>query len=68
LLKRAEIDGRADDNYETIRERLRVFRDQTSPLIQYYAKQGKLESINGEQSEEGVYAEIQAALARRRPN
>jgi adenylate kinase len=68
LLKRAEIDGRADDNYDTIRERLRVFRDQTSPLIQYYAKQGKLESINGEQSEEGVYAEIQAALARRRPN
>lgn len=64
LLKRAEIDGRADDNYETIRERLRVFREQTSPLIQYYSKQGKLESINGMQSEEDVYLEIQAAISR----
>jgi adenylate kinase len=64
LLKRAEIDGRADDNYETIRERLRVFREQTSPLIQYYSKQNKLESIQGMQSEEAVYTEIQAAIAK----
>jgi adenylate kinase len=64
LLKRAEIDGRADDNYETIRERLRVFREQTSPLIQYYSKQNKLASIHGMQSEEAVYAEIQAAIAK----
>jgi adenylate kinase len=64
LLKRAEIDGRADDNYETIRERLKVFHEQTSPLIQYYAKQGKLASINGMQAEEDVFGEIQAAIAK----
>lgn len=64
LLKRAQIDGRADDNYETIRERLRVFREQTSPLIEYYAKQGKLETVNGEQSEEAVFAEIERAIAK----
>lgn len=64
LLKRAEIDGRADDNYETIRERLRVFRTQTSPLIEYYAKQGKLESIDGARPEAEVFQSIQAAIAK----
>ena len=68
LLKRAQIDGRADDNYETIRERLRVFREQTSPLVEYYAKQGKLETINGEQSEEAVFAEIEQAIAKHKPS
>ncbi len=68
LLKRAQIDGRADDNYETIRERLRVFREQTSPLIEYYAKQGKLETINGEQPEEAVFAEIERAIAKHKPS
>jgi|694.fasta_scaffold21260_5 adenylate kinase len=68
LLKRAQIDGRADDNYETIRERLRVFREQTSPLIEFYAKQGKLETINGEQPEEAVFAEIERAIAKHKPS
>lgn len=64
LLKRAEIDGRADDNYETIRERLRVFRTQTSPLIEYYTKQGKLESIDGARPEAEVFQSIQASIAK----
>ena len=33
LLKRAEIEGRADDNEETIRNRMRVYREQTEPLV-----------------------------------
>ncbi|MCU0709195.1 MAG: adenylate kinase [Pirellula sp.] len=64
LLKRAQIDGRADDNYETIRERLKVFRTQTSPLIDYYSKQGKLESIDGAQSEDQVFEDIQSIVMR----
>lgn len=64
LLKRAQIDGRADDNLETIRERLRVFRIQTSPLIDYYSKQGKLESIDGAQSEDKVFSDIQSIVLR----
>jgi adenylate kinase len=64
LLKRAQIDGRADDNYETIRERLKVFRTQTSPLIDYYSKQGKLESIDGAQSEDQVFQDIQSIVMR----
>jgi adenylate kinase len=62
LLKRAKTDGRADDNDATIRERLRVFHEQTKPLIQYYAKQGKLRSIDGTSSEQEVFDAIRKAL------
>jgi len=62
LLKRAKTDGRADDNDATIRERLRVFHEQTKPLIQYYASQGKLRSINGTHSEHEVFDAIRKAL------
>lgn len=64
LLKRAQIDGRADDNYETIRERLHVFKTQTAPLTEYYDLQGKLERVDGMQSEEEVFADIQACVAK----
>ncbi len=68
LLKRAQVDGRADDNYETIRERLHVFNTQTAPLIEYYASQGKLEQVNGMQSEEVVFGAIKSCVARHHPN
>jgi len=68
LLKRAQVDGRADDNYETIRERLHVFNTQTAPLIEYYASQGKLEQVNGMQSEEIVFGAIKLCVARHHPN
>jgi adenylate kinase len=64
LLKRAQIDGRADDNYDTIRERLHVFNTQTAPLTEYYAKQGKLEQVDGMQSELEVFEAIKACVAR----
>ena len=64
LLKRAQIDGRADDNYETIRERLHVFNTQTAPLTEYYDLQGKLEQVNGMQPEEQVFADIRACVAK----
>ncbi len=68
LLKRAEIDGRADDNYETIRERIHVFNTQTAPLTEYYAKQGKLETVDGMQSAEDVFEDIKRCVSRRRKN
>ncbi len=64
LLKRAQIDGRADDNYETIRERLHVFKTHTAPLTEYYDLQGKLERVDGMQSEEDVFADIKACVAK----
>jgi adenylate kinase family enzyme len=42
LLKRAEIDGRSDDNEETIRVRLQVYAEQTEPLLEVYRGRGLL--------------------------
>lgn len=64
LLKRAQIDGRVDDNYDTIRERLHVFKTQTAPLTEYYAKQSKLEVVDGMQSPDQVFEAIKACVAR----
>ena len=42
LLKRAEIEGRKDDNAETIQNRLNVYKTQTAPLLNYYEAQKKI--------------------------
>ncbi len=62
LLKRAELEGRSDDNEETIRRRLQVYREKTEPLIQYYEKTGALRRVDGLGTPDEVYARIRAAL------
>jgi adenylate kinase len=47
LLKRAEIDGRPDDNEETIRVRLQVYAEQTEPLLDLYRSRGLLVEVDG---------------------
>lgn len=47
LLKRAQIEGRKDDTEEVISNRLGVYHSQTKPLMDYYASQGKMESVDG---------------------
>jgi adenylate kinase len=42
-----ELFQRADDNEETIGNRLNVYQDQTAPLVEYYQQQQKLHSIAG---------------------
>jgi len=64
LLKRAQIDGRVDDNYDTIRERLHVFKTQTAPLTEYYARQSKLEVVDGMQTPDHVFDAIKACVER----
>ncbi|MCA9916728.1 MAG: adenylate kinase [Anaerolineales bacterium] len=58
LAKRAEIEGRADDNEETIRVRMEVYRSETAPLLNYYDDKGLLVKINGEQSIDEVTADL----------
>ena len=43
----SELYQRADDNEETARRRLKVYDEQTQPLIAYYGKQKKLVSLDG---------------------
>ncbi len=49
---------RADDNEETISRRLVVYRSQTMPLIDYYRRQGKLLSVDGDGEIDTVYARV----------
>lgn len=57
-----ELYQREDDREETVRERLRVYRENTLPLIDYYRKKGKLVEIDGSGKIDDVYAEIRKAL------
>ncbi len=49
---------RTDDQPETIRERLRVFRENTQPVIDYYESKGILNRIDGSKDPEEVYEDI----------
>jgi adenylate kinase len=62
LLNRAIKEGRADDNEETISNRLHTYNSKTLPLIDYYRKAGILREINGVGSMEEITKEIQKAL------
>ena len=53
---------RADDAEETVRERQRVYESTTLPLLEYYDKQGKLLTVDGNGTVEEVYDRILAAL------
>ena len=57
-----ELYQRADDNTETIKQRLKVYFAETSPLIDYYTGSGKLLEIDGEGSAAEVNKRIVAAL------
>jgi adenylate kinase len=62
ILARADIEGRADDNEETVTNRLRVFDDATHPLIDYYRERELLHVIDAAQDEDSVTAAILASL------
>ena len=58
LLKRAEIEGRADDNPEAIRNRLKNFFKYTEPLLEHWGERGMLVEVNGDQEVSDVSAEL----------
>ena len=53
---------RKDDSEETVRERLRLYDTTTFPLIEYYAKAGKLITVDGNGGIDVVYGRILTAL------
>ena len=63
LLRRAEEEGRADDNEETIRNRLAVYEEQTAPLIDYYEGREALLRIDGIGTVGDILTRIVEALA-----
>jgi len=55
---RAREESRTDDSQETVRNRLKVYAEQTAPLVDYYRSAGKLVEVDGE----GSIPEIQARI------
>lgn len=62
LIKRGQDSGRADDNEETIKKRLLVYHSQTSPLIDWYKKEGQYAHIQGLGTMDGIFADICSAI------
>ena len=57
-----ELLQRADDNEATITQRLKVYEDQTAPLIDYYRKQNKYVKVGGEGSMDEIFRRIEKVL------
>ncbi len=57
-----ELFQRPDDNEQTIRERLKVYFKQTTPVLDYYKKAGKLSTVDGQLNIDDVTREIMIVL------
>ena len=55
-------EARSDDNIETLRKRLATYREQTTPVIDLYEREGKVRKISGEGTPEAVHSLVLAAL------
>ena len=62
LLKRAEIEGRVDDNEDVIRHRLEVYAEQTAPVSAEYEADGALVRVDGLGDVDEVTARLVAAI------
>jgi adenylate kinase len=58
----SELYQRGDDKAETVQNRLRVYRENTFPLIAYYEKKGKLVTIMGEGTIDEIFAKVKEAV------
>jgi adenylate kinase len=57
-----EIFQRVDDQEDAVQNRLNVYKKQTQPLINYYAKQGILVTLNGARDIDEVFEDLKAIL------
>ena len=62
IAKRAQEEGRADDNEETVRNRLRVYAEKTAPVADFYAEQGLLTRVLGEGTVPEIFQRILSVL------
>ena len=62
LLRRAELEGRADDTPDVIDRRLATYHRETEPVVDHYLATGKLVKVHAERTIDAVWAEIAEAL------
>jgi adenylate kinase len=65
LLKRGQEQGRSDDTLEVIENRINVYEDQTTPVMDYYKAAGKYRGVDGIGSIEEIYQRITSVLESR---
>lgn len=64
LLVRAKEQGRADDTEEVVRERMRIYAEETAPLAAVYRERGLLSQVDGMGTVDEVTSRLVTALAR----
>jgi adenylate kinase len=64
--RRSEQEHRSDDTSEAILERMRVYRSQTAPLVEYYQRRGLLQSVNAMGTPDEVFQRILGSLPARK--
>jgi adenylate kinase len=62
MLRRAAEEGRTDDTPEAIDERLRLYHEETEPLIEYFRTRGNLVGIHADRTVQEVFRELQQTL------
>lgn len=62
MVKRAQIEGRADDTVEAMHERINEFMTQTMPVIKYLESLGKVITVNADDTIENVQKELKSKL------
>ncbi|WP_116114458.1 adenylate kinase [Austwickia chelonae] len=63
LLKRSQIEGRADDNEDVIRERMKVYKSETIPISEMARSRGLLREVDGMGSVDDVFSRCMEVLA-----
>ncbi len=64
VMHRLQSRGRSDDNLDVLRERLRSYWSQTRPLLDYYGRQGMVETVDGLGTPDEVFSRIKAVLSK----
>ncbi len=59
---RAQAEGRADDNPESVRKRLSIYNEQTAPVVDYYRQHGMLTVVDGVGQLDAVFTRIIEAI------
>jgi adenylate kinase len=62
MQKRAELEGRADDTPEAMKQRLEIYHAETEPLVEHYRARAALVVIHAERSIDEVFSELQTTI------
>jgi len=59
VLKRSETSGRADDNPVTFEKRLKTYKEDTMPVIEYYKAKNIVKEVDSNRTKEEVFADVE---------